>query len=116
MPNPKLSEFLPVILALLLAIGVVALIKWAFVPSIHQDSSELSEIWKLEVVVISAVLGAYLFSEILEGMQRILQQGHHTQSQDKPPHAVSPFVLVSSFGASVVIYLAAFAWIKSVVI
>lgn len=112
MTNPKFSDLLPVVFAFVVAIAVIALIKWGLVPNSHEDAGELSEIWKLEVFVISSLLTAFILNEILEIVQRILPRNANTASQHKP-HGISPVVLVGSFGASVAIYLAASILIKN---
>lgn len=113
---PQLSKLVPVVIALIAAISVIVFIKTVLLPSVPQSTGSAAEIWMLEVVVILSVLGAFIYWEVLEGMQRILQVG---QSSDKPhgdSHGVSPMTLVGSFGASVAIYLIALAWLKNVVV
>lgn len=114
MPNPKFTDLLPVIFAIFIAIAVIALIKWGLVPTSGQGTGGLADIWQLEVFVISSLLTAFIISEVLEIVQRIIGRGSRSVSRHEPAR-ISPMLLVKSFGASVAIYLAASTWMSNLV-
>lgn len=104
-----------IIVAILLAAGLVFLVKWLLVPSVTETQDHLNWIVGLEVIVVLAVLGAFFLNEIIEAMERMLRQFHPRSARREHEHGVSSWSLINSLAASVIIYLAALYWIKVVI-
>lgn len=112
MTNRRAPSQVPILFALVVAISVISFIKFVLVPKLSQSSDVLSQIWILEVFVLLTIVGAFIFKEILEGTDQISQQDQEKNTHNT--HNLSPFHLITSLGASVFIYLAAFTWLSKI--
>lgn len=102
-----------VVIALLMAVGVLALVKFVLVPEVTQSGEKIDQIWQIEIFVVLAILGAFIIQSGFGGMMKIMQWVRDRESPlPDNSYRISPLVLILSFTASVLLYLVALTWIK----
>src|SRR6266851_4976628 len=102
------------IIALVAASACVAFVKGFLIPKIGLEA-KAHDIWALEIVVILAIVAAYIYKEILHGMGTLLRHEKSAEKSSGKNVGVDPKVLMVSLAASVAIYLAALAVIGNAI-
>jgi len=109
--DKKYINYIAMAIALIVAIAIIALVKYFLIPT--SKAAGLTEIiiW-LESAIMILIMSAFTLSEVVKIGEKILNKQANPGAQHGTSDSVSPFSLIVAFGASVLILLAAVTWIS----